>query len=258
MSKSAWRRSSDEARAGGGGSFLHDKSDKTAEEEESSEGGALIKKKTQTYQSHLKLVHKQIDMISAPTTSQEAPPADNVDTRTAGSTKHNGNVVTGATGSSPISKADKKQQKNHKQRENHKLKHRPLSFVNMGEVKQTPIESFPHTDNLPAPEDLPFNDLGKLIPTSVVINRQKKPSSSVEKKVSFAPATEENWGPAPPNQRKLLRSLNGNFDAPAVLLLEAAGGGGLNIDGDKVTSPDQHGTRCLSCSTFATWPHGGH
>ena len=88
MSKPAWMRSSDEARAGGGGNFLNDKSDKAAEEEESSEGGALTKKKTQTYQSHLKLVDKRVDTISAPTTSLEAPPAHNVDIRTAGVTKH--------------------------------------------------------------------------------------------------------------------------------------------------------------------------
>ena len=112
MSKPAWMRSSDEARAGGGGIFLNDKSDKAAEEEESSEGGALTKKKTQTYRSHLKLVDKRVDTISAPTTSLEAPPAHNVDIRTAGVTKHSGNEVTGATGCPPLSKADNKQQKN--------------------------------------------------------------------------------------------------------------------------------------------------
>ena len=126
------------------------------------------------------------------------------------------------------------------------LSHRPVSFVSMGEVKQIPIESFPCTDNLPAPDDLPFNDLGKLIPASVVINRRKQSLSSVKKKVSFAPATEENWGPAPPNQRKLLRSLNGNFDAPAVLLLEAAGGGGLTSGGDLVTSCHFDKGHCVS------------
>ena len=157
----AWKkRSLDEARALGG-SFGNVKSSK-GNSEDFEEEETLIKKKTHTYQTHLKLVDKQI-------ASQEAPPVNNVDIGTAGVTKHSGNEVTGATGSSPLSKADKKQQKKSRQKENHTLSHWPVSLVSMGEVKQIPIESFPCTDNLPAPGDLPLNDLGKLIPASVVI-----------------------------------------------------------------------------------------
>ena len=71
MSKPAWMRSSDEARAGGGGSFLNDKNDKAAKEDEGSdEERALTKKNKQNYQSHLKLVDKQMGTVSASTTPQ--------------------------------------------------------------------------------------------------------------------------------------------------------------------------------------------
>ena len=103
MSGPVWKRSSDEAWAAVG-SLSNDKRTKGNNEEFEDEEN-LIKKKTQTYQSHLKLVDKQIDAISAPTASLEAPPVNNVAIRTAGATKHRGNEVTGATGSPPLSKA---------------------------------------------------------------------------------------------------------------------------------------------------------
>ena len=85
----AWKkRSLDEARALGG-SLSNVKCSK-GNSEEIDEEETLIKKKTNTYQTHLKLVHKQIDATSATIASLEAPHVNNVDTRTAGATKHNG------------------------------------------------------------------------------------------------------------------------------------------------------------------------
>ena len=104
----AWKkRSLDEARALGG-SFGNVKSSK-GNSEDFDDDETLIKKKTHTYQTHLKLVDKQI-------ASLEEPPVNNVDIRTAGATKHSDSEVTGATGSSPRSKAEKTQKKNLKQK----------------------------------------------------------------------------------------------------------------------------------------------
>ena len=103
MSGPVWRRSRDEALALRGSSSNVESSKGNSEDFEDEE--TIIKKKTNTYQSHLKLVDKQIDATSAPIVSLEAPPVHNVDIRTAGATKHSGNEVTGATGSPPLSKA---------------------------------------------------------------------------------------------------------------------------------------------------------
>ena len=106
MSKAWKKRSLDEARASGG-SLSNVKSSKGSSKDFDDEE-TLLKKKTHTYQSHLKLW----------IVSLEAPPVNNVDFRAAGATKHSGNEVTGATGSLSSSKADKKQQKNLRQKEN--------------------------------------------------------------------------------------------------------------------------------------------
>ena len=164
MSTEWQKRSLDEARALGG-SLSNVKGSK-GNSEDFDEEETLTKKKTNTYLSHLKLVDKQIDAASAPIATLEAPPVNNVDTRTAV-----------ATGCSPMTKADNKQRKNRNQKENHTRRHRPVSFVSTGEVKQTLLEPFPCIDNLPAPDDLPFKDLGKLIPASVVKNRGNRTSS---------------------------------------------------------------------------------
>ena len=58
MSKSAWRRSSDEARAGGGGNFFKDKSDKAAKKEESTEEQINLTRRRDTHETFLELGDK--------------------------------------------------------------------------------------------------------------------------------------------------------------------------------------------------------
>ena len=193
MVKAWMKRSPDEARASGGSSSK-DKSSKGNSDDFEDEG-TTIKKKTHTHQSHLKL-----GMVSL-----EAPSVNNVDFRAAGATKHSGNEETGATGSPSLSKADKKQQKNRRQKDNHMQSHRPVSLVSTGEVKQMKIGPFPTAADLPA-NGLLFDDLDVqkpeskdprgLIPAAVVLKPKRKVSP---KSVKFASDTEENWGSAPPN-----------------------------------------------------------
>ena len=99
MSKAWKKRSPDEAWTSGDSSSKVKSSKGNSDDFE--DEGTTIKKKTHTYQSHLKL-----GIVSL-----EAPPVNNVDFRAAGATKHSGNEVTGATGNPPLSKSDKKQQK---------------------------------------------------------------------------------------------------------------------------------------------------
>ena len=206
MSKAWKKRSPDEARASGGSSSKVKSSKSNSDDFE--DEGTLIKKKTHTYQSHLKLR----------IVSLEAPPVNNVDFRAAGATKHSGNEVTGATGSPSLSKADKKQQKNRRQKDNHMQSHRPVSLVSIGEVKQMKIGPFPTAADLPA-NGLLFDDLEgvatgdvqkpenksarDLIPAVVLKPKRKVPPKSVK----FASDIEENWGSAPPNQQRVYSSL---------------------------------------------------
>ena len=186
MSTEWKKRSLDEARALGGS--LSSVKDSKGNSEDFDEEETLTIKKTNTYLSHLKLVDKQLDATSAPIASMEATPVNNVDTG-----------IAEVTGCSSMFKADNKQQrKNRNQKENHNRRHRPVPFVSMGEVKQLSLEPFPCTDYLPAPHELPFNDLGKLTPASVVTKKLRQSSSLGKKKVRPVSATEENWGPAPP------------------------------------------------------------
>ena len=112
-----WKKHSlDEARAVGG-SISNVKGNK-GNNEDFDEEETLTIKKSNTYLSHLKLVDKQIDATSAPSATLEAPAVNNVDTRTAV-----------ATGCPSMSKADNKQRKNRKQKENHTRRHRPVPFV---------------------------------------------------------------------------------------------------------------------------------
>ena len=81
MSTEWKKRNLDEARALGG-SLSNVKGSK-GNSEDFDEEETLTIKKTNTYLSHLKLVDKQLDATSAPIASLEAPPVNNVDTRTA-------------------------------------------------------------------------------------------------------------------------------------------------------------------------------
>ena len=189
MSGPVWKRSWDEALALGDNLSNVKKSKGNSEDIEEDE--TLIKKNTNTYQIHLKLIDKQIAATSAPIASPEAPHVNNVDIRTAGATKHNGLEATSTD------KSDKKQQKNIRQKVNRTLRHRPVPLVSTGEVKQLSLEPFPCTDYLPAPHELPFNDLGKLTPASFVTKKLRQSSSLGKKKVSPVSATEENCPPEP-------------------------------------------------------------
>ena len=139
--------------------------------------------------------------------------------------------------------AERKQnKKKSNQKKNQESKRRPVPSAYKGEVKQTSIEPFPPADDLPSANDLPLGDLGcaqtpesngsRLLIPSSVIKYRKKASDSCMKNVCFVPETEENWGPAPPNQHKMISSLKKNFDAPTMQLLASAGGGGLTCDAD--------------------------
>ena len=167
--------------------------------------------------------------------SLEAPPVNNVDFRAAGATKHSGNEVTGATGSPSLSKADKKQQKNRRQKDNHMQSHRPVSLVSKGEVKQMKIGPFPTAADLPANgllfdlERVDLDDVqkpgsngtGGLIPVAVTLKTKIK----VPKSVKVALDIENNWGSAPPNQQRVYSRLEKNFDAVTMQLFPTAGGG---------------------------------
>ena len=100
----AWKkRSLDEARALGGN--LNNAKSSRSNSEDFDDEETRIKKKTNTYQSHLKLVQMQVAATSAPIASLEATTVNNVDIRTAGATKHNGFEATSTD------KSDRKQQK---------------------------------------------------------------------------------------------------------------------------------------------------
>ena len=178
MSGPVWRRRRDEALALGGSSS-NVRSSKGNSEDFDDETLTIMK--THTYQTHLRLVNKQI-------ASLEAPHVNNVDIRTAGATKLSGNEVTGATGkagnkyeikavatapvaltrgshklknvesSSPQSGNVRTQPKRNRQYRNREKRHRPTG-IQVGEVKQMKIESFPTAAELPD-DGLLFDDLG--------------------------------------------------------------------------------------------------
>ena len=95
-------------------------------------------------------------MFGEPVTVLEAPPVSNVDIRSVAPKEHSDSEVTGARDRSPLIKTEKTQRKNLRQRENHMRGHRPVPVVN----------------------DLPSNNLGKLIPAPVVIRKRKQPLPS--------------------------------------------------------------------------------
>ena len=88
MSGPVWKRRRDAALALEG-SLSNVKGSK-GNSEDFDEEETLTIKKTNTYQSHLKLVDMQIAATSAPIASLEATTVNNVNIRTAGATKHNG------------------------------------------------------------------------------------------------------------------------------------------------------------------------
>ena len=85
MSGPVWKRSWDEALALGGN--LSNVKRSKGNSEDFDDEDTRIKKITNTYQSHLKLVDMQIAATSAPIASLEATTVNNVDIRTAGATQ---------------------------------------------------------------------------------------------------------------------------------------------------------------------------
>ena len=192
MSKPAWKRSSDEARAGGGGIFLRNKNDKGKKEESSDEQTNLTKRRD-THEAFLELGDKDIKnsrkggaVKSSTCTGVEKGSdisvADCGEELYIGAEPRHVNIEgTEVSLSKAASKKENKNKKNLRQEKNREAKSSKIwPGESASEVKHSKIGPFPlpHTGATNSLEHDEINEVGmknslSLVPTSIVFKKTK-------------------------------------------------------------------------------------